>query len=386
MMTIFQSEILSLHQGISIPGISVIVPVYNECSTVTIALDSILEEGTRKEVIIVDDGSDDGTGQVLNEWIRSIPPLVGAAVRVILLKHSENRGKGRAIRTALEVARGEYVIVQDADLEVRPCCYAALLAPLVDGTAEFVMGCRWRHPMSRLSIHALGVVTLGLIVRSLYGYHVRDAACCFKVVSLENLRRMDLEADQFEFCPEVIAKASRLGLTLKQVDIDYFPRGVREGKKLRLVKDGTKALQTLLRYRQWQPATNRLQPGTWHERSESGSPNDRSCRTSVTLKVRQNDFQHRRAPMNENNTGQRQLSFEELTAWAEFCAWSGLIMTPVLWWLQGASVSPDQFAVRTSVVVLSAIAATGLRLRTIFAPSLPRDVEFQAGTSSDIKA
>jgi dolichol-phosphate mannosyltransferase len=256
MTDIVKNEAAGLVADTSVPCVSVILPVFNEVSTVAVALERVLEERTRKEVIIVDDGSHDGSEEIIEQFIRNLGTLDDRTVRIVFLKHMENEGKGRAIRTALQVARGRFVIVQDADLEVRPSCYAALLNPLVKSTAELVIGRRRRSLTRSLSLHAIGVAALGLIVRTLYGYQVRDAACCYKVLSLENLRRMNLQADRFEFCPEVIAKASKLGLTLHQVDVDYFPRGVDRGKKLRLVRDGIEAVLTLLRYRQWQPTPN----------------------------------------------------------------------------------------------------------------------------------
>lgn len=236
----------------SLPILSVVVPVFNESTTLTKAVERVLEEPTRKEVIIVDDGSDDGTAEILEEWGRNIFSLNDSTVRIVVLRHVENRGKGRAIRTALSVAEGQFVIVQDADLELSPSCYAALLAPLLSGTAQLVIG-RRRRAGGAGSIHAIGIAALGLVVRALYGYNVQDPACCFKVLSLDNLRRMDLDGERFEFCPEVIAKGARLGLKLQQVDVAYVPRRADEGKKLRLVKDGIKAIQTLLRNRRWQP-------------------------------------------------------------------------------------------------------------------------------------
>lgn len=256
MATILQNELVNQVVHPYAPRVTIIVPVFNEQATVALALESVFDEETPKEIILVDDGSSDGSAEAVQDWIDKIPSLNATTARFVWLKHLKNRGKGAAIRTALTLARGEFVIIQDADLEVRTNCYSALLAPLMTGTAEFVMGCRSRSLTSKRSFHAIGVTVLDSIVRYLYGYNIQDSACCFKVLSLENLRRMNLEAEKFEICPEIIAKASKLGLRLQQVDVDYFPRTAHEGKKLRLLKDGLAAIQTLLRYRRWQESFN----------------------------------------------------------------------------------------------------------------------------------
>lgn len=376
MAGIVQSEVRHPRAGASAPCVSVILPVFNEASTAAVALGGVLEEGTSKEVIIVDDGSDDGSGAVLEGYIGSLGPLNDTTARIVLLRHRANRGKGAAIRTALATARGRFVIMQDADLEVRPSCYAALLEPLIGGTAEFVLGCRRRHFPRGLSLHVVGVAALGVIVRALYGYPVRDAACCYKVLSLENLRRMDLQADRFEFCPEVIAKASRLGLALRQVDVDYFPRGADEGKKLRLVKDGIEAILTLWRYRRWQPAPDGgLQPGLSNGLSSGAGPGRSRRRASSALPDSLPAFhvkagslfpRHGSTTVDELIESEGEVGVKDAAGWAEFCAWSALVMTPILWLLQGPSVSMDQFVVRTALVTISALAAVGLRIRALF--------------------
>ena len=236
------------------PLLSVIVPVFNEAATVAQALTALLEELTPKEIIIVDDGSTDTTAGVVESWESSVPGMAHSAGRIICIRHPVNRGKGSAVRTALEHATGRFVVVQDADLEVQPDCFPKLLKPLCDGTADFVIGYRRNSRKSSAVFHWFGVKLLGIVTRLLYGYRVHDAACCYKVLSLENLRAIQLEADRFEFCPEVLAKVCRMKLRISQVPVDYFPRSIRNGKKLRLLKDGWKAVQTLFRYRLWSPS------------------------------------------------------------------------------------------------------------------------------------
>jgi Glycosyl transferase family 2 len=236
------------------PILSVIVPVYNESATIGQVLDSIIEEPTCKEVLIVDDGSTDESGEIVRRWIeptstRSFPAHVRG---VTLSQHSKNQGKGMAIRTGLKAANGEFVIVQDADLELHPQEYSRLLQPAVDGIADLVIGCRvatrtipWMLP------HRLGIAALNLAVWLLYGIRLKDEACCFKLIRTVNLRSMELDCRRFEFCPEVVAKAIRLGLRFAEVPVAYTPRGISAGKKLRLW-DGLEAMRTLWRYRHWQ--------------------------------------------------------------------------------------------------------------------------------------
>lgn len=339
------------------PLLTLIVPVYNEQATVAAVLDAVTAEPTTKEIIVVDDGSSDGSDSAIGEWfissaawrepagsgsnvcgphadaIRLTGPQADAerlttTVRFIWIRHAENAGKGTAIRTALAFANGEYVVVQDADLEVSPSAYPTLLRPLLSGEADLVMGRRrGLMPRGRLFL-ASGVRLLNLTTRLLYQYRVADAACCFKVLARENLTEMRLECERFEFCPEVLAKAARMKLRLAEVDVEYKPRGDRSGKKLRLVKDGIAALQTLWRLRRWQ--LNENVPDM-------------------------NQDQHQ--------TEQEELSRAEALRLAEQMAWMIFLMTPIVWWLQGESVSPDQFVVRTSLLVLSGLAAVGLRLR-----------------------
>ena len=150
-------------------------------------------------------------------------------------------------------ATGKYVIVQDADLELDPAEYHRLLAPLEQGVARFVIGCRTMPDQPRVSrFHWLGIRVLNLAVRKFYGQVVCDEACGFKVARTEDFRRMELESNGFECCPEIVAKACRLGLQFQEVPVSYSPRSVCQGKKIQL-RDGLKAIRTLARYRRWSP-------------------------------------------------------------------------------------------------------------------------------------
>jgi glycosyltransferase involved in cell wall biosynthesis len=236
--------------------LTVIVPVYNEAATVEQLLEQVLREKTRKELLVVDDGSTDATPEILARWGRNLSqsPLEDHVCRVAIVRHSGNGGKGRAIRTGLEWARGEFVIVQDADLELDPEEYPQMCQPLVAGTADIVVGFRVaRRSPPRVTLHRMGTRLLNLFVRILFRKRLTDEACCFKLLRTADLRRMQLNCTGFDFCPEVVAKASRLGLRFAEVPVTYRPRAVSAGKKLRLA-DGARAMATLWRYRHWRPA------------------------------------------------------------------------------------------------------------------------------------
>jgi dolichol-phosphate mannosyltransferase len=237
----------SLHEQAS-PLLTVIVPVFNERATIEKLLGRVIAAPYHKQVIVVDDGSTDGTSEILGRWAET-----GA---IELRRHDCNRGKGRAIRTALESARGRFVIVQDGDLETDPQDYLALVEPLLEGRAEFVIGSRFA-PGSRVDGRAklslrLGVSLLNVAVLLLYRLRITDEACCYKVASTESLKAMDLQCERFEFCPEVVAKARRMNLRIVEVPISYRPRTTADGKKLRY-RDGLSALWWLWKTRKWNP-------------------------------------------------------------------------------------------------------------------------------------
>lgn len=219
--------------------VSVIVPVYNEAAHVDELLAAIHASPVRKEIIIVDDGSTDGT----REKLEAMPPMDD----VTLVFHQRNCGKGAAIRTALSYARGEYVLIQDSDLEYDPQDYPALLRPLEDGRANVVYGVRPDRPERGLRFF-LGAKLLTHLTNLLYGAGIHDEATCYKVVRRSTLERLQLECRRFEFCPEVTAKLCRMGERIAEVPISYHPRSAVEGKKIRHA-DGWLAIWTLIRYR-----------------------------------------------------------------------------------------------------------------------------------------
>jgi dolichol-phosphate mannosyltransferase len=221
--------------------VSVIVPVYNEVAHVDELLQAIHASPVKKEIIIVDDGSTDGT----REKLRAMPLANNNDVTVVF--HEENCGKGAAIRTALQYARGEYVLIQDSDLEYDPQDYPALLRPLEQREANVVYGVRPDRPERGLRFF-LGAKLLTHLTNLLYGAGIHDEATCYKVFRRSLIAQISLECHRFEFCPEVTAKLCRMGEKIAEVPIAYAPRSAGEGKKIRHA-DGWLAIWTLLRYR-----------------------------------------------------------------------------------------------------------------------------------------
>jgi glycosyltransferase involved in cell wall biosynthesis len=228
--------------------LTIIVPVFNERETVDELLRQVVAAPFEKQVVVVDDGSTDGTTALLERW--------EGHQAVELLQHACNRGKGAVIRTALSCARGRFVLIQDADLEYDPQDYARLIEPLLRGHAEVVYGSRYLQPHKAtrrsMRLFRFGVSVLNLCVRLLYGVRLTDEATCYKVFPTSLLRSLDLQCERFEFCPEVTAKVCRMGLKILEVPIHYNPRTVKAGKKIRW-KDGLEAVATFWKWRQWKP-------------------------------------------------------------------------------------------------------------------------------------
>jgi dolichol-phosphate mannosyltransferase len=219
--------------------VSVIVPVYNEVENLDDLLRAVVASPVKKEIIVVDDGSTDGT----REKLRALP----AIDELTILFHERNCGKGASIRTALAHARGEYVLIQDSDLEYDPSDYPALLAPLESGEANVVYGVRPDRPERGLRFF-LGAKFLTHLTNLLYGADIHDEATCYKVLRRSVLAQMELECRRFEFCPEITAKLCRMHEKIAEVPISYHPRSAIQGKKIRHA-DGWLAIWTLIRYR-----------------------------------------------------------------------------------------------------------------------------------------
>jgi glycosyltransferase involved in cell wall biosynthesis len=224
------------------PVLSVLVPVYNEHATLQTLLERVLAVPVDKEVLVVDDGSRDGTREVLAGLARRLP--------IRALYHDRNRGKGYAIRTALAEARGEIVIVQDADLEYDPEDYPKLIAPIVRGQTNVVYGSRYLghdNPLP-LTHFKVAVLLLTAMANLLYGTRLTDEATCYKVFRASLIKSIPLRCVRFEFCPEVTARVAKRGERILEVPIRYHYRTRAQGKKIAW-RDGFEAIWTLLRYR-----------------------------------------------------------------------------------------------------------------------------------------
>ena len=223
--------------------VSVLIPAYNEARTIALCLEAVYgrNPGRELEVIIVDDGSTDGTYEAAKAAGKP-----GAKV----LKHENNLGKGTSIRTALAAATGGVVLIQDADLEYDPADYAALLKPFEEGRAEVVYGSRILKADNGRSYarYYWGGRVLSWWTNLLYGSSISDEPTCYKVFKTDLLRSLELACAGFEFCPEVTAKLLRRGIIIYEVPISYHPRRIEEGKKIRW-HDGVIALWTLLKLR-----------------------------------------------------------------------------------------------------------------------------------------
>ena len=225
-------------------SLSVVVPVYNERNTVVEILRRMrqVDLPVDLEIVVVDDGSDDGTEKVLGA-------LEDSTLRVI--HHQRNRGKGAAIRTGLEHARGDLLLIQDADLEYDPDDWPLLLNPLLKGKAQVVYGSRFTGERRNLLFwHWVGNKFLSLVTNVLYNTTLSDMETCYKLFDRQALDGITIKSDRFEFEPEITAKLLRRGYHIYEVPISYSGRDRDEGKKITWT-DGFAALATLVRYRFW---------------------------------------------------------------------------------------------------------------------------------------
>jgi len=227
--------------------LDIIIPVYNERATIEELLQRVRDAaapGFDKEIIVVDDGSTDGTGALLD----SLQDRFG----LILLRHDRNRGKGAAVRAALERAGGDAVLIQDADLEYDPADYARLLAAFGPGT-PVVYGSRNLGAAGQgYALYTWGGRFLTFCLNLLFGAALTDINTCYKLFRADIIKGLGLAADGFEFCEEATAKTLRSGWAIKEVPVSYRPRKFAEGKKIRL-RDGWRGFTTIVRQRFWKP-------------------------------------------------------------------------------------------------------------------------------------
>jgi len=222
--------------------LTVIIPVYNEKSTIREIVKRVQDTQFASEIIIVDDGSQDGTREILPE----LELLEG--VRVIL--HEKNQGKGAAVRTGIQAASGELLVIQDADLEYDPKEYANLLKPIEEGKADVVYGSRFlggaRRPILYWNMVANKILTF--ITNILYNNILTDMETCYKMFKRSVVADMTLRSRRFDFEPEFTAKVLKRKVRLFEVPISFNPRDYEEGKKIN-AWDGFVAVWTLIKYR-----------------------------------------------------------------------------------------------------------------------------------------
>jgi len=224
--------------------LSVLMPAYNEAATVRDVVAAVLAAPFRKELVVVDDGSTDGTGAVLQA-------IAAAEPSVRVLRHERNLGKGAALRTAFAAARGDVWLIQDADREYSPEDYPALLRPIVDGNAHVVYGSRFLGgPYARvhLYVHYLGNRVLTFCSNLLTGLNLTDMETCYKVFRREVGERVAIRSKRFTVEPELTARFARMKARIYEVPVRYAGRDYAEGKKITW-RDGIAALWAIVRFR-----------------------------------------------------------------------------------------------------------------------------------------
>jgi dolichol-phosphate mannosyltransferase len=228
--------------------LSILIPVYNEEKTIAQIIRQVNDlkiRNIKKEIIVIDDGSTDKT-------VTKIPKN-----KIKFIQHDKNLGKGSAIQTGIRKATGDYIIIQDADLEYDPKFIKTLVQPIIENKAKVVYGTRLKRLPNlkkdeknfRFFLHYFGNRFLSLITSLLYGSWITDMETCYKLFPTSVGKKLKLKAKRFDFEPEITAKLLKKGYKIVEVPISTVPRNYNEGKKLKTFHDGTIALYTLLKYR-----------------------------------------------------------------------------------------------------------------------------------------
>lgn len=224
--------------------LSILIPVFNEATTIAAVVERVQAVELDKEIVLVNDASSDGTAQIVDRL---------ASPQVHVIHHPTNRGKGAAIRTALEAATGDVIVIQDADFEYDPQDLPCLLAPLAARQADVVYGVRSLE--SQKPIMRFGNWYVTLVTNLLYGHHLHDMETCYKMMSREIALNLQLECRRFDVEAEITAKVLRAGYVIQELPIHYAAR--YENKKLSPL-DGIPTMQALWKYRRWKPSASDL--------------------------------------------------------------------------------------------------------------------------------
>ena len=222
--------------------LSVIIPCYNELGTIGQVVEAVKASSIDCEIIIVDDGSTDGTRQLLNS---KIEPQVDNVIY-----HQKNKGKGAALSTGFAVATGDIVIVQDADLEYDPQEYPRVIEPIINNKADIVYGSRFLGSDARRVLyywHSVGNAFLTTLSNMFTNINLTDMETCYKAFRREIIQSIDIEEKRFGFEPEITAKVAKSGYRIYEVGISYYGRTYKEGKKISW-KDGFQAIFCILKY------------------------------------------------------------------------------------------------------------------------------------------
>ena len=219
--------------------LSVIIPVYNEIKTMQGVIEQVNRVGVDKEIIVVDDGSTDGTDKILREM--RYPNLK-------VIYHSSKRGKGAAVRTGLENASGEFVIIQDGDLEYDPNDYFKLLETIKNQGVDLVLGARFTEGYQGRLIPKVGNRFLTNFLNMLFGVKLNDCFSCYKLMRRESILGLGLKSNSFNIEVEILTKAIKKGMIILEVPVSYNPRSYKEGKKIK-IGDGLWAIMRILYFR-----------------------------------------------------------------------------------------------------------------------------------------
>jgi glycosyltransferase involved in cell wall biosynthesis len=223
----------------SVPLLSVIVPVYNEVNTIREILEKINSVDIDKEIIVIDDGSIDGTGRILQNIRYN---------NLKIIHHSSNRGKGAAFLTGLANSVGDLIIIQDADLEYDPGDFLKLIDVMRKGGTDIVFGVRFKENGQGLFMHRLGNKFLTGLINILFYTRLNDSFTCYKLLRRDTINMMNIQAKGFEVEAEIITKAIKNRLRITEIPISYRPRTYAEGKKIRW-KDGIRSIFSIIKYR-----------------------------------------------------------------------------------------------------------------------------------------